>query len=350
MSRPADIAVSVIIPMRDAAGTLERCLAALAAQQRRDFELILVDNGSADGSAAVAERWRRRMAVPMHVLHEAKPGAGAARNRGARQALGHLLAFTDADCEPDADWLATGLDLFAEDEEQASALAGPAWGTLEGDAAARLLGLTSLSVGLGEQVRSTAGPTGSQGFAAANLWIKRDAFVNLHGFDESLAISGEDMDLCARLYASGGRLHYSPRLRVRHIHTPGVANMWRRQVQYGRAHARLLGRYGEPGIHLDLPWLGQRRIPCRCFIWCNLASAEKKMLLLVLFAAWQPWLWLLVLGYPVWVGQGLRRRASGLGIGCGIIDAWAMALLLVVKSAAVTWGRMRGGYKGAFAC
>lgn len=347
---PAEIAVSVIVPVFNGADTLDRCLAALAAQHRRDFELIVVDNGSSDGSAVVAERWRQRMSVPLHVLHEAKPGAGAARNHGARRAGGRFLAFTDADCEPDADWLDIGLAMLAESERDVCALAGPAWGTLEGDVAARLLGLTSLSVGLTENIYRDAGDTGTQGFAAANLWMTREMFLDLQGFDESLAHTGEDMDLCARFYRAGGRLRYSPALRVRHIHPSGMANIWRKQVQYGRAHARLLRRYGESGIHLDLPWLGHLRIPCRCFIWCNLASAEKKVLLLLLLSCWLPWLLLLVPVYAYWTGRHLCQRAGALGVRCGVLEPLALGGLLVMKSAAMTWGRLRGSCRGVVTC
>jgi GT2 family glycosyltransferase len=342
--------ISVIVPVYNASATLRRCLLALAQQSHAPLELILVDNVSSDGSYEEMQVLSRDFPYPVRITQERHQGAAAARNAGARLAAGEWLAFTDADCEPEPEWLATGVALSGESDAEVVALAGPAWGTLEGDATARMLGLTSLSVGLDEHVCSDAGPTGTQGFAAANLWVRRQALLDIDGFDESLTVAGEDMDLCARLYAAGGLLRYAPQLRVRHIHPSGVAHMWRKQVQYGRAHAGLFRRYGRPGIHLDLPWLGQWHIPCRCFVWCNLTSAEKKLLLLILLGIWQPWLWLLVAGYLASVGYSLRRRAAGLGNACGMIDSLGLALLFVVKSAAVTWGRVRGSDKGAFTC
>jgi glycosyltransferase involved in cell wall biosynthesis len=84
--------ISVIIPVLDGARVLERCLAALAASALRDFEVIVVDDGSADGSAALAE------AAGARVIRQARSrGAAAARNLGAGGARGEVLYFLDAD-------------------------------------------------------------------------------------------------------------------------------------------------------------------------------------------------------------------------------------------------------------
>jgi len=88
--------------MRDAARTLARCLAALEAQDlpRGGFEVLVVDNNSTDDSIAIAEGFDA-----VRVLRETEQGAYAARNRGLREARGHVVAFTDPDCVPDPDWL-----------------------------------------------------------------------------------------------------------------------------------------------------------------------------------------------------------------------------------------------------
>ncbi|HXH64056.1 MAG TPA: glycosyltransferase family 2 protein [Mariprofundaceae bacterium] len=340
--------VSVIIPVFNAAATLDRCLAALAAQSCHDFELIIVDNGSSDGSAAVAAGWQSRLPVPVQILHEDQRGAAAARNRGAQSATGEMLVFTDADCEPEPDWIATGLQLLEPGASQL--LAGPAWGTLEGDAAARLLGLTSLSAGHDAYTVDRPDETGSSGFAAANLWLSRSLFERLGGFDVQLAVSGEDVDLCVRAFRAGVQGRFVPALRVRHIHTSGIAAMCRKMVQYGKAHALLFARYGCPGIYVDLPLLGRRRLPARTFVWCNLGSAEKKLLALLLLGCWQPWLLLLIPAYLAWLGLFLRRRTVSLGAPCGWTESVWLGALLIVKSAAMTWGRIRGSHRGVLTC
>ncbi|MBI2467114.1 MAG: glycosyltransferase family 2 protein [Candidatus Rokubacteria bacterium] len=88
---------SVVIPAYDAEATLPACLAALARQSLAPerFEVIVVDDGSTDATAQVAERAGVRV-----VRLPANAGPAAARNRGAQAARGEVLVFTDADCEP----------------------------------------------------------------------------------------------------------------------------------------------------------------------------------------------------------------------------------------------------------
>jgi len=96
---PAVCLVSVIVPARDAAGTLPRVLECLRAQETGfDFEVLVVDNGSRDATPALAQA----AGAPVRLIGPGPrgPGPAAARNRGARQAGGSLLAFCDSDCYP----------------------------------------------------------------------------------------------------------------------------------------------------------------------------------------------------------------------------------------------------------
>lgn len=85
--------VSVIIPAYNSAATLPRALDSVFAQGFRDFEVIVIDDGSKDDTSAVLAPYRERV----RVIKQSNEGAAAARNHGVRQACGRLLAFLDAD-------------------------------------------------------------------------------------------------------------------------------------------------------------------------------------------------------------------------------------------------------------
>jgi glycosyltransferase involved in cell wall biosynthesis len=104
-SSTSALAVSVIVPAHDAEATLGRTLAALAEQDLgQPYEVLVVDDGSTDATAAVVERTSARL-----IRQRPAAGAAAARNRGAAEATAPVLAFTDSDCFPRPDWLSHGL-------------------------------------------------------------------------------------------------------------------------------------------------------------------------------------------------------------------------------------------------
>jgi len=338
-------AVSVVVPCFNAAETLDRCMAALTRQDVPPQEIIVVDNGSQDGSPEIVEQWRKKVRIPVFLERAAARGAAAARNAGAARAAGEWLAFTDADCEPGADWIKCGIEHICTHDVQA--LAGPARGTMEGGLVAKLMGLTSLSVGLDEHVVRHPAPTGLNGFASANLWIDHQVFNHLGGFDESLSVAGEDMDLCLRLYTSGGALLYVPALDVRHIHPAGMAPMFRKMIHYGKAHALLMQRHGLPGVHTDI---FSAYLPLkRTFIHIEFRSADKKVLLLLLLSwFWAPAFWLLPC-YLMYLILWLKKRGAQYGYKAGIYEAAGLALVLLAKSAGMTLGRWLGSGRRAWA-
>jgi glycosyltransferase involved in cell wall biosynthesis len=104
--------VSVVIPARNAAPTLDRALRALGAQQLDgEYEVIVVDDGSDDDTAAIAQRHAPLVRL---IRNERAGGAGAARNRGVQAARAPVIAFTDADCWPTPRWLAEALQALRD--------------------------------------------------------------------------------------------------------------------------------------------------------------------------------------------------------------------------------------------
>src|SRR5437773_1403121 len=85
--------VSVILPVHNREATIERAIRSVLAQSYRSFELIVIDDGSTDGTRRVLDRFGSEI----FVIEQAHAGAYVARNEGARHARGELLAFADSD-------------------------------------------------------------------------------------------------------------------------------------------------------------------------------------------------------------------------------------------------------------
>lgn len=96
-----NLRISVVIPHLNQPAMLARCLASLAAGHRQADEIIVVDNGSVSQPSQICASYAN-----VCLLHEATPGPGPARNLGVENSVGDVLAFIDADCLADPDWLA----------------------------------------------------------------------------------------------------------------------------------------------------------------------------------------------------------------------------------------------------
>src|SRR5687768_9290079 len=194
-------AISVVISARNAEATLARTLGCLAAQEVDfAFEVVVVDNASTDGTAAVAEAAE----PPVRLVRMGGDGATpvASRNRGVAEARAPLLAFTDADCYATPGWLAAGLDaLRSADLVQGLVLPDPGVPMGPFD---RSLWVTRLT-GLWE---------------TANLFMPRARFDQVGGFEDWLAPDGrpmgEDVWLGWRIQRSGARTAFCEAALVHH--------------------------------------------------------------------------------------------------------------------------------------
>jgi GT2 family glycosyltransferase len=197
--------LSVVVPARDAAPLLRETLPALTAALPPGAELIVVDDGSRDGSAEVARGLGAHV-----VLQQAGSGPAAARNRGAAAARGELLVFLDADVRVHADTLELLLAPLAEPGIAAS------FGSYDAAPAAR--SWVSLYKNLSHHfVHQRSRPQAATFWAACGA-IRRTAFESAGGFDERYRRpSIEDVELGYRLRASGYRIRLVARAQVTHL-------------------------------------------------------------------------------------------------------------------------------------
>jgi len=213
-SRPS---ISFVIPVRDDAERLRRCLHSIAVNgyPQRHIEVIVVDNGSSDGSGSVA-----RLAGAM-VLRVTGVTVAELRNRGARVAAGDILAFVDADHEIDSTWVAGAVDALADHHTGAvgAAYHAPADGTW----------VQRVYDGLRPR---TSGRRDVTWLGSGNLAMRAEVFRDIGGFNTALETC-EDVDLCARVRASGYRVVSDDRLRSVHLGDPPtlralfLSELWR---------------------------------------------------------------------------------------------------------------------------
>lgn len=341
------LSVSIVVPVRNAERTLPLCLAALARLDPAPLEIVLVDNGSTDDSLSALRAFQRNhSSCAVRVLGESRRGASAARNAGIRDAKGEVIAFTDSDCTPDQAWLGRLIKPFADPAIAASAgriIAAPARTTVELFSA-----LYTLQSSV-KPARYDHWTPWEGGFPTANMAVRKGVLEKLQGFDEAVCIYGEDYDLCARLYAQGGAIAYVPDAVTSHHHRTTVRGMVRQAFGFGRSHPYLLRRHAGRGLWLDLP---RRSFVLPRFplpVWLDLASADKKVLAVLVVSAWYgPALWLLApLALWLTIGASRRARRSGMPVRGAAIG---LAGLLLLKSFAMTAGRWWGSVRYGAIC
>lgn len=197
--------VSVVVATRDRAQRLEALLTALREQSlpASDFELVIVDDGSRDETAALLGDERRRPEVSVRVLHGDGSGPAAARNAGWRAAVAPLIAFTDDDCEPPAGWLAALVG--CADAHPDAIVQGPTQPTPRELAAE------------GPFTRTKRIPTPNPWYQTCNILYPRELLELLAGFDEGFPDAlGEDTDLGWRAREQGAELVWCEEAEMHH--------------------------------------------------------------------------------------------------------------------------------------
>jgi len=216
--------ISIVIPVLNDAARLARCLASIDANTypRELREIIVADNGSTDGSRDVAGLFG---AMVLNL-----PGINVAnmRNEAARAATGDIVAFVDADHEIVPQWL----------ERAAASLADP---SVVGAGAAYSAPPDGRWVQ--QEYNALRGPTRGRAetewLGSGNLAVRRSAFQAVGGFDATLETC-EDVDLCRRLRATGGRLIADEGLKSVHMGDPdSLTAILRGELWRGRNNLRV---------------------------------------------------------------------------------------------------------------
>lgn len=239
--------VSVVVPTRNRSSYLAVTLASLASQET-DFayDVLVVDDGSTDATAAVGERAGARCE-----RHPVPRGPNAARNTGIAASSAPLIALVDDDVRAPSRWLAE-LVAGARRHEWADALGGPIRASLEGRAP-RACGresapITTLDLGAADRETDFVW--------SANMAVRRAAIERIGGFDEDVPIYGDEEEWLMRLHAAGGRVAYVAGAGLDHRRAGADArlrSLARAEYRRGRAARRNDRRKGTaPGLALEL--------------------------------------------------------------------------------------------------
>ena len=220
---------SVVIATRDRADFLARALASLDAQiDAPAFEVVVVDNGSRDDTAALVHA--RAAAYPLHYVFAPEPNRGAARNAGVRIATGDVVLFVDDDVRLPPRFLFAHATAHAR--APGRAVSGP---------------ILNVPGPCDEPMPTFANYSGAF-FCTCNVSVARAAFVAVGGFDEAFTLYGwEDTELGLRLRRSGVGRGFAWAAYLWHIKPPKVETfdtVVRKTVERGTMAARLLRKDG----------------------------------------------------------------------------------------------------------
>jgi GT2 family glycosyltransferase len=247
--------LTVIIASLNGAEGLDRCLRALATQSTRSrVEIVVVDDGSTDDTAAVGRAHGAAV-----ISHPRNLGIAAARNTGLNAAKADIVAFLDDDCEPEPGWAEHLLAGYTSSD--VVGVTGPIIprtppGYMSGFLT-RNNPLVPLELELTESysvahrfllyvrrqwsAQEQTGQRDVYSFVGANMSFRRKALFESGQFDERFRFGAEELDMCMRVAGAipGARLTFVPQARVAHCFKPQLRDTLRRSRSYGIGSARL---------------------------------------------------------------------------------------------------------------
>lgn len=218
--------VSVVVCTYNGGRTLGQCVQSLQNLDYPDFEVIVVDDGSTDDTAEILQRFRG-----IRVIRQPNRGLSVARNAGLEAASGSIVAYTDSDCFVDGDWLTLLVQQL--EHSGASAVGGPNLTPDDGWLA------SCVAASPGQPTHVLENDQVAEHIPGCNMAFRRDALLEIQGFDYQYKKAGDDVDICWRLQHAGHWITFSPGAFVWHHRRHSPRAYLRQQAGYGEAEALL---------------------------------------------------------------------------------------------------------------
>lgn len=225
-------AVSVIVPVKDQPAELQECLDSLRALDypRDRLEVIVIDDGSRE---RVSEQVHDPQAAILRL--EESRGPAAARNLGVQNAHGEVMAFLDADCTANVDWLRSLLPFL--EIERIGGVGGFVASYFDAGQLDRYEAVAS-SLNMGRRLLFQNEASANFYVPTCNFMVRREVFCQIGGFNDTLRV-GEDVDFCWRMRSQDCDLLYLPFGAVAHKHRNQLSRMLKRRFTYGTSEAVL---------------------------------------------------------------------------------------------------------------
>lgn len=226
--------VTVVVASYNAAPTLRACLDSLLRLDYPNFEILVVDDGSTDETPEITAKYPQVRTLRQRTNF----GLSTARNLGIRAATGEIIAFTDADCRVDPDWL----HYLVHDLRRANlaGIGGP--NLLPPDDTPMA---TAVMASPGGPMHVLLDARTAEHIPGCNMAFWRWALDAIEGFDPIFWRAGDDVDVCWRIQRRGWRLGFSPAAFVWHYRRSTVGAYFSQQSGYGDAEALLLSKHPE---------------------------------------------------------------------------------------------------------
>jgi GT2 family glycosyltransferase len=223
--------VSVVVCVYNGERTIDDCLASLETLNYPNYEVIVVNDGSTDRTRQIAESHDT-----ICLINQENKGLSEARNVGIRASKGELIAFTDADCIADPDWLTYLVGRFHSSEF--AAVGGPNLSPPDDSMMANCV-----AVSPGAPTHVLLDDEIAEHIPGCNMAFRREALVAIAGFDPIFRAAGDDVDVCWRLQNKGYKIGFSPAAIVWHFRRSTIRDYLKQQRGYGKAETLLFFKH-----------------------------------------------------------------------------------------------------------
>ncbi len=207
--------ISIIIPLYNDEKYIKICLEHIFALEflKEKYEVIIVDNGSTDNGIGIAEQY------PVTIISCPDGNISKVRNTGAKASSGNILAFVDSDCAIDSKWLVNGKQIL---ENKNVAAVGGGYTPPE----------DACWIPKAWYIENKKKMRSVNFLPAGNFLVKKDAFNEVNGFDESL-ITCEDSDICERIVKKNHLIFLSSEMVCIHMKNPEkISEFFKKEIWY----------------------------------------------------------------------------------------------------------------------